>query len=210
MQTLQCFICKADIQNPNEKQTVAARRQKNVYCGDEHMKEYRRRVSSETMARTNHKYASARMKANNPMRRPEVRESVSVALRAIGHRPVIRGGNGKEIPKPQARLAKALRWRTEVVVHTKQPKVSGYPGTYKIDIANTAYKIGIEVDGPSHCALIRQAQDRKKEALLSSLGWTILRFTNRQVTDDLAGCVRTVLSTISKLHTTTTTTPAEF
>ena len=70
---------------------------------------------------------------------------------------------------------------------------------------NKSAMIAIEIDGASHCALARQGQDRKKQALLESLGWIVLRFTNRQVLEDLPTCVQTVLSTTSKSREITTT-----
>ena len=86
----------------------------------------------------------------------------------------------------------------EQAIPTKMPRNSGYPTCYKVDVCNPALKIAVEVDGNSHCPISRQEQDRKKDALLSGLGWTVLRFSNRQVMTDLEGCVRKVLSTISK------------
>ena len=70
-------------------------RYQRVYCCQECKKAFVHRVKSETMARTNRKYASARMKANNPMSNPEAREKMAKTLKRIGHRPAIRGGNGK-------------------------------------------------------------------------------------------------------------------
>src|SRR5579859_913385 len=95
-------------------------------------------------------------------------------------------------------LACALGWSTEVAIATKMPKNSGYPSCYKIDIAEPTLKIGIEVDGASHGLILRKKQDRKKERLLGGLGWIVLRFSNRQVTERLEECVQTVLSTISR------------
>ena len=92
----------------------------------------------------------------------------------------------------------------EVIIRTKMGRGSGYPTHYKLDIANPDFMMAVEVDGPSHSSLERKAQDAKKDRFLRSLGWTVLRFTNQEVMDDLGGCVRTVLSTTSKLRGTTT------
>lgn len=178
-------------------------RVERVYCCEECKKAYVHRVSSETMARTNRKYASARMKANNPMSNPEIREKMSKTLKRIGHRPVIRGGNGKGMTKPQAKLVNALTEMnpaSEFVVRTKVKKINEehLPSHYKIDIALPEYMIAIEVDGGSHCQLTRKEQDRKKENFLESAGWTVLRFTNREVLEDVEKCKETVMSTILK------------
>jgi len=160
-----------------------------------------------TNAAGNAAVTSARMKAKNPMAMPGVREQVKTSLRAMGWKPTVRKGNGTGPTVYQALLASALGWEMEIAVKTKKPRGSGYPTSYKLDIANEVLLIGVEVDGFSHQALSRQAQDIKKDALLRLLGWTVLRFTNKQVETDLAGCVQTVLSTISKSKETTTTSP---
>jgi very-short-patch-repair endonuclease len=93
----------------------------------------------------------------------------------------------------------------ELVVKTKKPAGSGFPPCYKVDIGEPTLKIAIEVDGMSHNSLERRKQDRKKEAFLRGLGWTVLRFSNREVTERLEECVQTVLSIISKSKARTRT-----
>ena len=83
------------------------------------------------------------------------------------------------------------------------PRGSGYPPAYKIDVAHEELMIGIEIDGTSHLALARRAQDEKKEALLNGCGWTVLRFSNEDVMRNLTACVQTVWSTTSKSQRTT-------
>lgn len=178
---------------------------KPVYCSKECGKSASSRKSSATMANTNRKYASARMLERNPMKRQDVRDKVSLAMK--GRCPVKRGGNGQEMPLPQRMMAEALRWPTEVAVPTKMPRDSGYPTCYKLDLANTELKVGVEIDGHSHAPLARQEQDKKKVAFLSGLEWTVLRFSNQEVMENLAGCVQTVMSTISKLKDGTPTPP---
>jgi hypothetical protein len=159
------------------------------------------------MVEMNRRTASKRMKERNPMHNPETRAKVSATLKAMGWCPPVRGGNGRGVTEPQAALSELLEWPTEVVVRTKMPRGSGYPPNYKLDIGEPDLMVGIEIDGFSHCSKERQAQDAKKEDLLSSLGWTVLRFTNEEVMGDLGGCARTVVSTIWKSKATTTTSP---
>lgn len=149
------------------------------------------------MARTNRIHASKRMTERNPMKRADVRARVSTSLRAMAWMPPVRGGNGTGPTMPQMLLASALGWPMEVAVATGA-RAEGYPTAYKLDIASEPLKIAIEVDGMSHRALDRQAQDAKKDAFLRSIGWTVLRFSNREVTERLAECVQTVMSTISR------------
>lgn len=145
------------------------------------------------MASTNRKYASQRMKNNNPMKREEVRAKVSSTLRAMGWGPVKRGGNGRGATIHQQALASSLGWECEVVVTTGE----GYiPNHYKIDIAEEVLKIAIEVDGHSHKAKKVRAADKRKEEFLLSQGWKVLRFSNQEIEENLSGCVRKVLSMI--------------
>lgn len=117
-----------------------------------------------------------------PMLNSETRKRVSEALRNMNHRPPIQGGNGRPMPIPQARLLAALgkEWLAEYPVATGH-KGNGFPTCYKIDIANPAMKIAIEVDGFSHASWKAVERDRKKDQLLTSFGWIVLRFTNQQV-----------------------------
>lgn len=175
-----------------------------AYCSEKCKKARRTRISSEAMANTNRKYASKRMKENNPMSDPVVKEKMRTKMQARGFTGK-RGGNGELTPQQEA-LANALGWPTEVTIPTGHCRDgSGYPSAYKVDIGNEILKVAIEVDGKGHKLPDRKEQDRKKTELLESLGWTVLRFWNVEVTNDLTGCVQTVLSTISKLKNSTPT-----
>jgi len=127
------------------------------------------------------------------------REKMSNTLKSKRHKPPVQGGNGKPTAIPQQLLAETLGWGIEYIEATGMPRGSGYPPHYKIDIANVKLKIAIEVDGASHNALARKAQDKKKEEFLKSQGWFVLRFTNKEVMGNLQECVQTVMSTMLKL-----------
>jgi Protein of unknown function (DUF559) len=138
--------------------------------------------------------SSRRMKRQNPIHMPGVKDRILKARRASGHwAPSVRGGNGHPPPVPERRLAKALgrAWKP-AVVPTGKPRGSGWPGHYKIDLANAQKRIAIEVDGHSHHALTRKAADKRKDRFLRSCGWYVLRFRNEQIMNDLASVVRIV------------------
>jgi very-short-patch-repair endonuclease len=135
------------------------------------------------------------MKKRNPMRMEGVREKVSAKLRAIGWGPTIRKGTGHGMTVHEQLIASAIGWNP-VCVKTEVPMGHGYPSCYKVDVGNEALKIAVEIDGNSHKVLCRQQQDRKKEALLKSLGWKVFRFTNEQVEQDVTKCVQEVLCSI--------------
>ena len=207
METIPCKECGVPVSPPDTKYGKEMVRRQRAYCSPECRGRWVSRNSSERMARTNRKYASNRMKTNNPMHRDDNKERMKTTLRAMGWKPQVRGGNGTGPTVAQQLLACRLGWDMEVAVRTGQKRASGYPGCYKLDIANMVLKIGIEVDGVSHGLIARREQDQKKQELLATLGWTVLRFSNREVTERLEECVQTVLSTTSKLRGATTTSP---
>ena len=173
-----------------------------TYCGTGCSNAYRARVSSETMAATNRKYASARMTERNPMHREEVRQKVSDSLQRIGHRPKQRGGNGRGPTEAEAKLLELLGpfgFTLQTVVPTGHS--SFYPSHYKIDCGNAALQIAVEADGLSHGAKSRQAQDAKKDAFLAGRGWRVFRFTNQVILEK----PWVVLSTISRSLSSTPT-----
>lgn len=140
---------------------------------------------------------------SNPFRHPEVRRKAHAALREQGYAH-LNGGNGKAISIPQKLLAARLGWQTECVVLTMKKRGEGYPPAYKIDIADPVLKIGIEVDGHSHSLEKVKIKDRKKDDFLTSLGWKIFRFKNKEVLEDLEGVVKTIMSSILKPRQGTT------
>lgn len=194
--SLPCLQC-GKIVECKGKQALDLARKGRAYCSEECKTRYLKRLSSETASDTNRRYASERMKQHNPMSNPNAKAKMQKKLKARGWGSGERGGNG-EITVPQARLALALGWETEVAIPTGKARGSGYPSSYKVDIGNPALKIAVEVDGQSHKLPVRRLEDQKKTALLEALGWKVLRFWNEEVMADLSTCVQTVMSTISK------------
>ena len=130
----------------------------------------------------------------NPMFKKGIREKVSKTLKRIGHKPAVRGGNGTGKTNPEKVLLAVLgkEWRYNFAVSLGK-HTPGFPTNYKIDIANEKIKLGVEVDGFSHSAVSRQEQDRKKEKKLTSLGWQILRFSNKEVMENKERCLSLIL-----------------
>ena len=93
----------------------------------------------------------------------------------------------------------------EHVVPMGKNRAEGLPTVYKVDIASPELMIAIEVNGGSHGSLRVQAADKRKTEALAGRGWTVLSFTNKEVTGSLADCVQTVMSTISKSKGSTPT-----
>lgn len=137
----------------------------------------------------------------NPFRDPEVRKRAVRRNRELGYPGLRRrGGNGTGLTEPQRLLSQRLGWPTEVVVVTdSQARSEGSPNSYSVDVAEPERLIAVEVDGESHKSLSRQESDSRKDEFLRRAGWTVYRFTNRQVMTDLDSVVSSILrpSTVS-------------
>ncbi len=135
--------------------------------------------------------SSSRMKVNNPVANPEIREKISRSLQ--GRTFLARGGNG-QFTKPQMLLADALGWEMEHAICTAPVKgmFPSLPHCYKVDIADSTVRLAIEVDGRSHRSPRWRYLDNRKEEILRALGWKVLRFDNERVLDDLHGVVTEV------------------
>lgn len=154
------------------------------------------------------KRLSERMKKNNPMRNPEIREKTINALKKNGAHPRVLGGNGRGLTTGQKILLKWLGrgWWPELVIPTEL-NAKDVPTNYKVDIANVWYGIAIEIDGGSHRGEIGRAEDARKDAFLKSKGWSVLRFRNKEILNDLERVKAEISSLISKSKETTITLP---
>lgn len=152
-----------------------------------------------------------RMRLQNPMCDPNIREKARSSL--VGRTFLSRGGNGK-ITKQQEQLRLALNLPTsslEYVICTKEVRhrFPSLPPSYKVDLAIPEVNLVIEVDGKTHKEKKWKFLDGRKTAVLRSLGWTVLRFWNEEIDQDLNRCAQMVMSTISRLKAITTTSQTE-
>ncbi len=129
----------------------------------------------------------------NPVRDPANRIKAHAILRERGYS-MLNGGNGRGLTAAQSLLQQRLGWAAEFVVPTQVPRGRGYPTAYKLDLADPVLRIGIELDGHSHCSAAVKEKDAKKTALLESLGWTVLRFQNSEVIADLDSVIARVVA----------------
>ena len=161
-------------------------------------------ASSAISTKRNAAYYSKRMRENNPMRDPAV--VAKMVAKKKGCTFLGRGGNGKPTV-PQLRLSEALSLPIEVVVLTASVagQFASLPHHYKVDIGDEALRLAIEVDGESHKLRKWKFLDRRKESVLYALGWTVLRFWNQDVMENLEECGQTVLSTTWRLKGRTPT-----
>jgi very-short-patch-repair endonuclease len=149
---------------------------------------------------------SAQMKKANPSKVPEVKRKVKEKWAATGHplaKMKSKGGNGRPLPR-QAQTLKAVlgeAWVMEHVILTHRR--SPWPHCYKVDLALPGRMIVVELDGWSHTRQTEKKLDLKKDQFLEELGWSVLRFWNKEVDGNLPG----VLSTISRFLGTPLTSP---
>lgn len=66
---------------------------------------------------------------------------------------------------------------------------------YIVDFYCAAERLIIELDGESHEG--REAYDAKRQAMIESKGYSVLRFTNDEVMDNLDGVLESVLQATS-------------
>ncbi|MCS0581012.1 endonuclease domain-containing protein [Massilia pinisoli] len=123
------------------------------------------------------------MKANNPMSRPENVEKIKAKLK--GRTFLARGGNSK-LTRQQLLIANSLELPTEVAIATRAVKADfvSLPPCYKVDIASVPHRLAIEIDGKSHRLKKWKFLDQRKTAVLTALGWTVIRFWNEEVEND--------------------------
>ena len=140
--------------------------------------------------------AAARMKQNNPMQDPKAREKIRQSLK--GRTFLARGGNGT-LTQPQQRLAQATGFAVEYAIPTA-PVASQFPSLptcYKVDLADPNHKLAVEVDGKSHRLKKWRYLDRRKTEVLHALGWSVLRFSNQHVMEDLPSVVAAIHASIA-------------
>jgi leucyl-tRNA synthetase len=82
----------------------------------------------------------------------------------------------------------------EYAIPTKPVKgqFESLPTNYKVDIADPARRLAIEIDGATHNRKKWRYLDRRKTEVLNALGWSVLRFSNQRVDSDLEGVLREI------------------
>ena len=143
---------------------------------------------------------------SNCMQSPEVRRKVSRTMKARGHSPSIRGGNG-QMTEHQKRLMDRLGagWVAECSIPVANYKAQSLPKNLKIDVANPHLLIAIELDGHSHQSPTRRLQDSRKTVFLAQNGWFVFRITNQRA-DELSSTCKspdTLLTSLMAFSLTT-------
>ena len=110
-------------------------------------------------------------------------------------------------------LAKNLRnnsTRAEIILwnHLKGKKLKGYDfhrqkpiENFIVDFFCNKLMLAIEIDGYTHGFEEVLVKDEIKEKRLTDLGVTVLRFTDRDVIDNIEGVLRSIQDTVQKDNT---------
>ena len=68
--------------------------------------------------------------------------------------------------------------------------ISEYPiGIYNYDFAFPELKIDVEIDGALHLTEKNIARDAERDKWSQKQGWTVIRFTAKQVLKDVYSCI---------------------
>lgn len=198
-----CNYCKKTVlvgkMDARQAQRLAVKKAKNWYCSSECGKASNL-LAIQTQGKKMAKIINSpesQAKAQATRRRNGTDKPIWIRDPSRRH---LMGGNGK-LTEPQKMLQHRLEqeltgWSMELPVHLKPEK--GYPTNYKLDIGNASLRIGIELDGQSHNNPTARRADQKKTQKLEKLGWRVLRFSNKQILNDLELCVTQIMSIVSK------------
>ena len=72
---------------------------------------------------------------------------------------------------------------------------------YIADFYCPKVKLAIELDGSIHDLPEQKAKDRKRDAIIRNHGVTIIRFKNKEVTNDPSGALVKIRKTLNELNT---------
>jgi len=130
--------------------------------------------------------------------RPDVKAKRTALIekqRALGF-PQLTYHNGAGPTVPQTILFDALPAGTVLEFPIPMGNVGTPP---RVDLAIPSLLLAIEVDGHSHGIQFRKDIDAKKERDLRQRGWTLLRFSNREILCNLCWVLEQIQQVIAKL-----------
>lgn len=135
---------------------------------------------------------------SNPAKRPEVRQKIS-EYRKVNN-PMFDEQHASKMRQSMEAVMRKRATPQELLFKKAIEKLGYYPKFQHaetkciLDFAFVNLKIGIEIDGVSHMTFpSARAKDEKRDRLLESEGWIILRFFNMEIEDNLGECLREVI-----------------
>jgi very-short-patch-repair endonuclease len=67
---------------------------------------------------------------------------------------------------------------------------------YEYDFAFLGQKIDVEIDGSTHLQEKVKKIDKKRDEFSRSHGWKVIRFTAKEVKEDLNGCLKRLMNAL--------------
>lgn len=129
-----------------------------------------------------------RMKTNNPSYKSEIVEKANTTRAKNGKmHNNFKYGNGKISPYEQIVKEKIekLGFIYNYAIITKPAREAdpdaNYAHNYKPDFVNLESRLCIEIDGYGHSTSEEKRIDAKKEKCLNMLGYTVIRFTHKEI-----------------------------
>jgi hypothetical protein len=127
----------------------------------------------------------------NPFNNPAIQARARIASAKAGYAHLT-GGNGTGPTTPERILLDYLPGLVPNFAISLGKHKAGYPTNYKVDLAIPELKIGVEADGQTHNSSEGRERDSKKDEMLSSMGWLILRFPNKRILSQTASVVESI------------------
>ena len=73
---------------------------------------------------------------------------------------------------------------------------------FRVDLMWPEERCAVEIDGPEHRSPHQYEADRRRDTALQLAGFAVLRFTNSQVSSDLAGVLRAIRELVTNRRQT--------
>jgi very-short-patch-repair endonuclease len=96
--------------------------------------------------------------------------------------------------------------RTELLLWLRLRDANSYKfrrqhpiGPFIADFVHIRDRLVVEIDGDTHGTQSEMARDRRRDAYLRARGWTIERFTNSAIYENLDGAVEQILRSATPL-----------
>jgi hypothetical protein len=189
-----CEFCKNEFQlSMSQRSELRAGRQNRFFCSTSCSGKWVLNQPGQQEIRQS-KVSQLRLERDF-LNTPEAISKRVETLKLIG----VTGGSGRPPPKPHQMLADALSLPIEYPINSGRNRSDGFKAVYHVDIASPDVKLAIEVDGRSHRYGLWPERDRKKTEVLNSLGWVVLRFTNKEIMDNLDAYAQKVIAMIQEL-----------
>ena len=100
----------------------------------------------------------------------------------------------------------ATPWERKLWRYLQNSKLEGYKfrrqqgiESYIVDFYCAEFKLIIELDGGGHFVAEKMKKDKKKESGLESWGYTILRYTNNEIMENIEGVLFDIRNKCIKL-----------